>query len=66
MGFGEIQKVKGYDQISVDKLPTFIGSPTSSCEKSFSFCIEDSPEDFYTVVPSINEELGLTEIASTT
>ena len=77
MSFGEIQKVKGstflvsqmdgiiglgYDQISVDKLPTFIESSDLS-EKSFSFYMKTNPEESYMVIPGIDEELGLTEIA---
>ena len=78
MGFGEIQKVKGatflvsqmdgiiglgYDQISVDKLPTFIEQTDSLSEKSFSFYMHNNPTDSYMVMPGIDEELGLTELA---
>jgi len=77
MGFGEIQKVKGstflisqmdgivglgYDQISVDKLPTFI-EQSDLTEKSFSFYMKNNPEESYMVIPGIDEELGLEEIA---
>ena len=77
MGFGEIQKVKGktflisqmdgivglgYDQISVDKLPTFIES-SDLTEKSFSFYMKNNPDESYMVIPGIDEELGLEEIA---
>ena len=78
MGFGEIKKVKGktiltiqmdlinglgYDQISGDKLPTFIES-SSLPEKSFSFDMKNHPEESYMAISGIDEELGLTEMES--
>ena len=78
MKFGEVQKVKGstflisqmdgiiglgYDQISVDKLPTFIESTTDLAEKSFAFYMHNNPEKSYMTMPGIDEELGLEKIA---
>lgn len=78
MGFGEIQKVDGktflisqmdgiiglgYDQISVDKLPTFIEQTTSLAEKSFSFYMHNNPDESYMVMPGIDEDLGLEKVA---
>ena len=78
MSFGEIQKVKGktflvskmdgiiglaYDQISVDKLPTFMSSSELS-EKSFAFYLKNNPEESYMTIPGIDESLGFEEIAT--
>ena len=78
MSFGEIQKVKGktflvsqmdgiiglaYDQISVDKLPTFMTSADLS-EKSFAFYLKDKSEESYMTIPGIDESLGAEMIAS--
>lgn len=78
MGFGEIQKVKGstflvsqmdgiiglaYDQISVDKLPTFIETTEDLSERSFAFYMHNNPEASYMTMPGIDEEAGLEEIA---
>jgi len=76
MGFGEVQKVKGatflvsqmdgiiglaFDTISVDSLPTWI-EQTDLEEKSFSFYLENNPEESYMVVPGIDEERNLNVI----
>merc|ERR1711981_44041 len=78
MSFGEIQKVKGktflvskmdgiiglaYDQISVDKLPTFMSS-SGLAEKSFAFYLKNNPDQSYMTIPGIDDSLGLTEIAT--
>ena len=78
MGFGEIQKVDGktflisqmdgiiglaYDQISVDKLPTFIAETSSLSERSFAFYMKNNPDTSYMTMPGIDEEAGLEEIA---
>jgi len=78
MGFGEIQKVDGktflvsqmdgiiglaYDQISVDKLPTFIETTEDLAERSFAFYLKNNPEESYMTMPGIDEDAGLEEIA---
>ena len=78
MSFGEIQSVKGatflvsqmdgiiglaFDQISVDTLPTFMTS-TDLTDKSFAFYLKSNPEESYMTMPGIDEELGMSEIAS--
>lgn len=78
MSFGEIQKVQGstflvsqmdgiiglaYDSISVDSLPTFIESANIT-DKSFAFYLHNNPEASYMTIPGIDEELGLTKIAT--
>ena len=76
MGFGEVQKVKGatflisqmdgiiglaFDTISVDGLPTFI-EQSDLTEKTFSFYLENNPEESYMVIPGIDEDKGYTVI----
>ena len=78
MSFGEIQHVKGstflvsqmdgilglaYDQISVDKLPTFMSS-TDLSEKSFAFYLKDKSEESYMTIPGIDDSLAQEEIAT--
>ena len=79
MGFGEIQKVSGktflvskmdgiiglaYDQISVDKLPTFIEQTDSLSTRSFAFYLQNNPTESYMTMPGIDEELALDKIAT--
>jgi len=79
MGFGEIQKVKGktfliskmdgiiglgFDQISVDKLPTFMSATTDITDKSFAFYMKNNPEESYMTMPGIDEDAGLEELAT--
>jgi len=79
MSFGEIQSVKGktflvsqmdgiiglaFDQISVDKLPTFMSATTDIDEKSFAFYMHNNPEKSYMTMPGIDEDLNLEEIAT--
>ena len=78
MSFGEIQSVKGatflvsqmdgiiglaFDQISVDHLPTFMTSSDLD-DKSFAFYLKSNPEESYMTMPGIDEDLGMSEIAS--
>ena len=78
MSFGEIQHVKGstflvsqmdgilglaYDQISVDKLPTFMSS-TDLTEKSFAFYLKDKSEESYMTMPGTDDDLALEAIAT--
>ena len=78
MSFGEIQHVKGstflvsqmdgilglaYDQISVDKLPTFMSS-TDLSEKSFAFYLKDKSEESYMTIPGIDDSLAQEVIAT--
>jgi hypothetical protein len=78
MSFGEIQSVKGktflvskmdgiiglgFDQISVDKLPTFMSATTDIEDKSFAFYLKNAPEESYMSMPGIDADAGLTKIA---
>jgi len=79
MGFGEIKKADGatflvsrmdgiiglgFDQISIDNLPTFMSATSDIEDKSFSFYMKNNPEESYMVMPGIDEELGLEEVAT--
>jgi hypothetical protein len=80
MKFGEIQKAKGvtflvsqmdgiiglaFDQISVDKLPTFMSATTDITDKSFAFYLKNLADgDSYMTMPGIDADANLAKVAS--
>ena len=79
MGFGEIKKADGatflvsrmdgiiglgFDQISIDGLPTFMSATADIEDKSFAFYMKNNPEESYMTMPGIDTELGLEKVAT--